>query len=551
MVIANEDGKHKTMNKLEQPDDTEIGWKDNKDTHDEIHEQNQHAKIPTPDGGYGWVIVLGSFMTMLFVGGVSRADGIIYLQFKSRFDTSAQLAAWPQALQTSLGLLIGPFTAMFVNHYSVRTSFLIGTTLTTLGCILNGFAPNIYFLFFSHSILQGIGRGMFGSPVIVNQYFDKHRSLAAGLSSSGVGIGTFAIVPLTQYLFDYFGFEGAFLISSGLLMQCYIVAMLFRPLSRHQKFVATSRYQQRTTIRTTSISVDDATGPFQSNLQLETVSSPKSRNGKKLEDKAKQKLLTSELNGLDKTAQTNTESHQVNIEKENKQTSTTKIGVKSTLSILFPVDKSYRNFKRSSKNKSSLFDFYLLKDIPFLMFCIGNQFVGLGFRIIFMFLPAISLEKDLTPTQAALTLTICGITETGGRLIAGFVLNMKIFRNSRPLIFSLLVLALSGMSFIIPFLHGFASFAVTFGAVGLILGAVASQMVVVLTDLTCRELLASSLGISKLFSGIGMLAGPPIAGSLKDSLGDFDAAYYLSGGCMLLSACLLGLSSYLFRQKTR
>lgn len=189
-----------------------------------------------------------------------------------------------------------------------------------------------------------------------------------------------------------------------------------------------TRYQQRTTIRTTSISVDDATGPFQSNLQLETLSSPTSRNGKKLEDKAKQKLLNSELNGLDNTAQTDTgdESHQVQIEKENKQTSKTKIGVKSTLSILFPVDKSYRNFKRSSKNKSSLFDFYLLKDIPFLMFCIGNQFVGLGFRIIFMFLPAISLEKDLTPTQAALTLTICGITETGGRVIAGLVLNMKV-----------------------------------------------------------------------------------------------------------------------------
>ena len=201
--------------------------------------------------------------------------------------------------------------------------------------------------------------------------------------------------------------------------------MLMSRIWNNDRTIST-RYQQRTTIRTTSISVDDATGPFQSNLQLETLSSPKSRNGKKLEDKAKQKLLTSELNALDNTAQTATENHQVHIEKENKQTSKTKIGVKSTLSILFPVDKSYRNFKRSSKNKSSLFDFYLLKDIPFLMFCIGNQFVGLGFRIIFMFLPAISLEKDLTPTEAALTLTICGITETGGRLIAGFVLNMKV-----------------------------------------------------------------------------------------------------------------------------
>lgn len=45
------------------------------------------------------------------------------------------------------------------------------------------------------------------SLIIVGMYFDKHRGLAAGLGCSGVGVGTFCIVPFTQWLFDTYDFQ--------------------------------------------------------------------------------------------------------------------------------------------------------------------------------------------------------------------------------------------------------------------------------------------------------------------------------------------------------
>ena len=55
---------------------------------------------------------------------------------------------------------------------------------------------------------SGFGRGLLYGPsiIIVNRYFDKRRSLANGLAASGVGAGTLFLVPLTQVLFDTYGF---------------------------------------------------------------------------------------------------------------------------------------------------------------------------------------------------------------------------------------------------------------------------------------------------------------------------------------------------------
>lgn len=55
--------------------------------------------------------------------------------------------------------------------------------------------------------ISGIGRGLMSGILLLNLYFDKHRSLATGLGSSGVGIGSLWVVPLTQYLFSEYNFS--------------------------------------------------------------------------------------------------------------------------------------------------------------------------------------------------------------------------------------------------------------------------------------------------------------------------------------------------------
>jgi MFS family permease len=80
--------------------------------------------------------------------------------------------------------------------------------------------------------IAGIGSALIYTPgiVIVGQYFEKRRGLAAGLSAATSGLGTFAFPPLAELLFDNFAFMGGFLILGALALNACVSAALYRPL---------------------------------------------------------------------------------------------------------------------------------------------------------------------------------------------------------------------------------------------------------------------------------------------------------------------------------
>ena len=46
-----------------------------------------------PDGGWGWMCVIGSMLMHSLVDGYTRSYGLIYVQLQNRFDSSAALTA--------------------------------------------------------------------------------------------------------------------------------------------------------------------------------------------------------------------------------------------------------------------------------------------------------------------------------------------------------------------------------------------------------------------------------------------------------------------------
>ena len=51
------------------------------------------APSPAPDGGWGWMCVLGCALMHFVVVGYHRSYGLIYLQLQYHFDSSAALTA--------------------------------------------------------------------------------------------------------------------------------------------------------------------------------------------------------------------------------------------------------------------------------------------------------------------------------------------------------------------------------------------------------------------------------------------------------------------------
>ena len=62
-------------------------------------------------------------------------------------------------------------------------------------------------------------------------YFEKRRSLATGIAVCGSGIGTFMFAPLTNALLTEYTWKGTVLIEAGILLNCILCGMVFRPLN--------------------------------------------------------------------------------------------------------------------------------------------------------------------------------------------------------------------------------------------------------------------------------------------------------------------------------
>ena len=66
------------------------------------------------------------------------------------------------------------------------------------------------------------------SFVIVQKHFQKYRSLAAGLSASGISIGSLTSGPLVGFFISVYGWRGALLLMSGMAFNCCVFGCFYR-----------------------------------------------------------------------------------------------------------------------------------------------------------------------------------------------------------------------------------------------------------------------------------------------------------------------------------
>ena len=73
------------------------------------------------------------------------------------------------------------------------------------------------------------------SILVVGFYFDKHRALANGITSSGSGIGTFIYSPLCNHLLHEYSWRGTLLLLAAVALNCVAFGALYRPIDAPQR----------------------------------------------------------------------------------------------------------------------------------------------------------------------------------------------------------------------------------------------------------------------------------------------------------------------------
>ncbi|QQP51764.1 Uncharacterized protein FKW44_013210 [Caligus rogercresseyi] len=196
-----------------------------------------------------------------------------------------------------------------------------------------------------------------------------------------------------------------------------------------------------------------------------------------------------------------------------------------------------------------MINFHLLSNPRFLLIGLSNVFGMLGFYAPFVYLPDMAVSRGIERNNANFLLSIIGISNTFGRVIAGWFSDFE-FVNS--LVVTNIALFLSGISvFLLPVFSSYTAYAIIALLFGFFIAAYVSLTSIVLVDLMGLDNLTSSFGLLVLFRGISSMFGPPLVGAVYDATNSYEAAFYMAGSFLIISSFVSVLADVFQRIENR
>lgn len=185
-----------------------------------------------------------------------------------------------------------------------------------------------------------------------------------------------------------------------------------------------------------------------------------------------------------------------------------------------------------------LFDFKVLREIPFDLFTLGEFFGFMGMYIPFYYISTYGIENRIVDANLGFyLLTILNAASVFGRIVPNFFADITGPLNiSLPFIFFCSIIAFcwtsvssTGQIIVFCIFYGFFS--------GTFVSITGPALATLSPDLS---LVGTHMGMSFGFGALGLLIGNPVAGALLDSAGWIGPAMFCGAANVLAAVCILG-----------
>ncbi|CAG5129241.1 unnamed protein product, partial [Candidula unifasciata] len=123
-----------------------------------------------------------------------------------------------------------PIVSFLMTKFCYRKIALCGSVLVTVGLLGMPFLPYIPTMCLFFGVLTGFGNccTYIPSHVLSGLYYNKYRSIATGISTSGSGLGAAIMPVLVGFLIDVYSWKGSIIFVAGLNLHLFIFASLLR-----------------------------------------------------------------------------------------------------------------------------------------------------------------------------------------------------------------------------------------------------------------------------------------------------------------------------------
>ncbi|OXA42588.1 Monocarboxylate transporter 5 [Folsomia candida] len=184
-----------------------------------------------------------------------------------------------------------------------------------------------------------------------------------------------------------------------------------------------------------------------------------------------------------------------------------------------------------------MLDVSLLVSPTFLLLSISGFFTMLGLFVPFIYLKGVATESvGLTVSIATMLVSIIGIANTTGRVVAGYIadrpeINVLFLNNASVTIIGV-------ATALVPFLNSFNALVAFACVFGLAMAFYASLRSILLVELLGLEKLTNAFGLTLLFQGIASILGTPLAGFLYEATGAYHIPFWVAGSFIIFSGVM-------------
>ena len=270
-----------------------------------------------------------------------------------------------------------------------------------------------------------------------------------GIAVCGSGLGTAAFAPINRILLENYYWTGAFLIKGAIILNIFVCAFLMVPLPIEPSEILK---RKRKLEKKLEMSNEHA---HSKDIKLNVLEAPQDKNLSPEEEETK----------LEQTEK---------LREENEL-----LKSYSSLNFLATIQGSKKNLNEIEKTgevktalienqeenkESKAFDPRILLNILFLIFAISNFLTSLGFNAPYIYINDQAILHGISKTNADLLLQAIGASNTIGRIVLGFLGDLKQF--NRLYLYSTVITICGIATLIEPFLTTFPLlliYAIVFG----------------------------------------------------------------------------------------
>nr|XP_019954793.1 PREDICTED: monocarboxylate transporter 7-like isoform X1 [Paralichthys olivaceus] len=196
---------------------------------------------------------------------------------------------------------------------------------------------------------------------------------------------------------------------------------------------------------------------------------------------------------------------------------------------------------------ASIFQGSLLRKPEFILYILFAIFAAAGFFIPPLFLVPFANSVGMDKYWPASLLSVLALADLAGRLVCGWVANMRLLRNLQLL--TMVVTLVGVVLLLLPISHNYWAIVFFTSLYGFLFGCMVAIHITAIVDIVTLEGFDSSLGMLMLFRSVGGFIGPPAAGWLVDETSDYSVAFYLSGLCLISSSVFVVLVDRLLQRR--